>query len=105
VKNAISVADISAEPIIGTPLLLTHCKIHACFVYQLYYNPVVTCPPLSNIANGMMNCSLGVDGVPSFQDTCTFTCNQGFRLLGDVTRMCRSDESWSGTSASCMQSM
>jgi len=48
-----------------------------------------------------MTCLLGDDGVPSYEDTCSFTCNIGFKLTGSDTRTCQSDESWSGNEAKC----
>ena len=45
----------------------------------------------------MINCSLGDDGVPSYGDTCSYTCNTGYELTGSDTRSCQSDRSWSGS--------
>ena len=54
----------------------------------------------------MINCSLGGDGVPSYEDTCdftcntsnentcNFTCNTGYDLMGDATLFCEKDGSW-----------
>ena len=61
----------------------------------------VSCTSLSDPNNGMINCSLGDDGVPSYEDTCNFTCNTGYELTGNDTRTCQSDRSWSGTDAMC----
>ena len=49
----------------------------------------------------MVTCSLGDDGVPSYEDTCSFTCNTGYELTGNDTRTCQSDGSWSGSNAVC----
>ena len=49
----------------------------------------------------MIDCSLGGDGVPTYEDTCSFTCNTGYELTGSDTRTCQSDGSWSGTTALC----
>ena len=46
-------------------------------------------------------CSLGDDGVPSYEDTCSFTCNTGYELTGSDIRTCQSDGSWNGTETSC----
>ena len=51
--------------------------------------------------NGMINCSLGDDGVPSYEDTCSFTCNTGYELTGSDTRICQSDGNWSGSDVTC----
>ena len=54
----------------------------------------------------MINCSLGGDGVPSFEDTCTYTCNNGYELTGSrssssSSRTCQSDGTWSGSFPMC----
>ena len=64
------------------------------------YVYIVACPNLT-IENGMINCSLGDDGVPSFNDICIPTCNTGYELIGDDTRFCQSDGSWSGNGSVC----
>ena len=51
-----------------------------------------------------MTCSLGDDGVPSYEDTCSFTCNTGYVLTGSDTRTCQSDRSWSGSETICRKS-
>ncbi|XP_065893685.1 CUB and sushi domain-containing protein 1-like isoform X2 [Dysidea avara] len=61
----------------------------------------VSCPSLTGPNNGMINCSLGDDGVPSYEDTCSFTCNTGYELTGSDTRTCQSDGSWSGNETIC----
>ena len=49
----------------------------------------------------MFICSLGGDGFASFGDTCFFICNNGFELIGNATRICQNDLSWSGSDAVC----
>ena len=61
----------------------------------------VPCLVLTNPNNGAITCSLGDDGVPSYEDTCSFTCNTGYELTGSDTRTCQSDESWSGSDDVC----
>ncbi|XP_065899303.1 uncharacterized protein [Dysidea avara] len=61
----------------------------------------VTCPSLTDPNNGTITCSFGDDGVPSYEDTCSFTCNTGYELTGSDTRTCQSDESWNGTEIMC----
>ena len=41
--------------------------------------------------NGVINCSLGDDGVLFCEDSCSFTCNTGYELTGSDTRTCQSD--------------
>ena len=58
---------------------------------------IILCPTLTDPNNGAVTCSLGDDGVPSYEDTCSFTCNTGYELTGSDTRTCQSDGSWSGS--------
>ena len=55
----------------------------------------------TNPMNGMINCSLGDDGVLSNEDTCTATCDTGYMLTGDAMRTCQSDGMFNGTEAMC----
>ena len=61
----------------------------------------VACTAHTDPKNGVMTCSLGEDGVPSYKDTCSFTCNTGYELTGSDTRTCQSDGSWSGSDDVC----
>ena len=65
---------------------------------------IVFCSSLTDPNNGMISCSLGDDGVPSYEDTCSFTCNTGYELTGSNTRTCQSDGSWSGSDTTCRRS-
>ena len=49
----------------------------------------------------MINCLLGDDGVSSYEDNCSFTCNPGYVLTGSETRFCHHDRSWSGNESVC----
>ena len=62
---------------------------------------LVSCPLLDSPSNGMVSCSLGDDEVPSYEDTCNFTCDTGYELTGSDTRTCQSDGSWSGSDTVC----
>jgi len=71
------------------------------FCINLAFKLPVVCPSLAGPKNGEMSCSLGDDGVPSYDDTCSFTCNTGYERTGDDTRTCQSDGSWSGSDNVC----
>ena len=52
----------------------------------------------------MISCSLGDDGVFSYEDICiivNFTCNTGYEQTGTPQRTCQSNGSWSGSPVSC----
>jgi len=53
------------------------------------------CPPLSDPDNGMIDCSLGGDGVANPGDTCTYTCDDGYMVDGDMIVTCGDDGTWS----------
>ena len=63
-----------------------------------------SCNLLSAPDNGMIDCSLGGDGVPTAGDTCRFTCNDGFEISGSQARRCRIRNNrgrWTGNQATC----
>ena len=66
-----------------------------------YVISLVSCSLLTDPSNGVINCSLGDDRVPSYEDTCSYTCNTGYKLTGSDTRTCQSDASWSGSDGVC----
>ena len=70
-----------------------------CFILLLVY-----CLSLDDPSNGTVSCSLGDDGVPSYEDTCSFTCDTGYVLIGNDTRTCQSNGNWSGSTAMCIRS-
>ena len=38
----------------------------------------------------------------SYEDTCSFTCNTGYELIGSSESTCQNDGSWSGSPVSCI---
>ena len=62
---------------------------------------VAFCPLLTNPENGAIDYSLGDDGVPSYEDTCSFICNTGYEHTDSDTRTCQSDGNWNGTDVVC----
>ena len=58
----------------------------------------VSCTPLDGPDNGASSCTGSV-----YEDTCFFTCDDGFMLAGSVNRTCQSDGNWSGTETMCAQ--
>jgi len=39
----------------------------------------------------------------SYEDTCSFTCNTGYELMGSDARTCQSNGSWNGSNPVCKQ--
>ena len=64
---------------------------------------LVICSSLNDLENGVINCVTGDDGVLSYGDSCNLTCNTGYKLTGNVTRICQSDGNWSNGVANCME--
>ena len=61
----------------------------------------IRCNILSTPSNGGMSCSSGRVGVGYEGDTCSITCNTGYRLAGGDNRTCQSDGLWSGSEITC----
>ena len=70
-------------------------------MYVHFVVSLVSCPLLTDPSNGVISCSLGDDGVHSYEDTCSYTCNTGYELTGSDNRSCESGGSWSGSDGVC----
>ncbi|XP_035694888.1 P-selectin-like [Branchiostoma floridae] len=57
----------------------------------------IVCPDLSPPLNGH------VTGGTEYGDTAVMTCDEGFSLVGDVTRTCQDNKQWSGTQPTCQR--
>ena len=67
----------------------------------MYYY-IVKCQNVTEVNNGMITCTMGDDGVLSYEDMCSVTCNTGYTLTGSNTTICQGDGSWSSTNNSCI---
>ena len=66
------------------------------------------CRPLTAPDNGMIDCSLGSDGVPTVGDRCIFSCDEGFERKGSRRRVCQLQNGravWSGRRTTCVEGM
>ena len=83
----------------------THVCNNKQYTYAWYVKILdvdIQCDDLSAPANGeITSCSSGRVGVGYEGDTCSFTCNTGYELIGSDTRTCQSDGSWSGSDDVC----
>ena len=81
-------------------LLATTAKmVKFCFSTErgeIFFNTVVDCGSLSDPANGLVNVSTTV-----FNSTATYSCNDGYNLVGDTTRTCLPSGLWSDSSPQC----
>jgi len=67
---------------------------------QYIYTPLylsVQCPSLHN---GILRCPNGATG--AYGDTCTFSCNAGYKLQGPGYGTCLADQTWSSDLPSCV---
>ena len=78
-----------------SPLHILFLNMHL-LLYNIYYCLAIMCPPLPDIDNGVVDWSgLSPGGVA------TYTCDPGFILVGEPTRICRDDGTWSGEEPTC----
>ncbi|XP_026693188.2 sushi, von Willebrand factor type A, EGF and pentraxin domain-containing protein 1-like isoform X4 [Ciona intestinalis] len=59
---------------------------------------LVTCTDLNDLQNGEMTCT----DSNNFWSDCTFSCNDGYNLVGSNVRTCRADHAWTGNAALCV---
>ena len=69
--------------------------------YYVFCLLLVPCSSLSSPSNGMNNCTSGGNYPPG--EFCTFTCINGYHLVGSSTKICQSDGSWSGSDITCIR--
>ncbi len=69
------------------------------------YFPVATstvCSDLSAPTNGeSISYNAGTMNNRPVNTVATYTCNDGYVLMGDATRTCQSDGDWSSTAPTC----
>ena len=59
---------------------------------------VVNCGELGDPTNGAVNTSSGT----TYLQTATYSCDAGYRLIGDVTRTCQlANGMWSSSEPAC----
>ena len=75
---------------------LAYDSIDTQFVSVLWSIAIIMCPALPDPDNGMVTWdNLAPGGIA------TYTCDSGFILVGDPTRNCGSDGTWSGEEPTC----
>ena len=62
-----------------------------------HQNHPVDCGPLTNPDNGQVDTPQGT----TFNQVATYSCNNGYLLVGNMTRVCQVDGRWSGTDPFC----
>ena len=56
----------------------------------------VDCGPLPKLLNGSY-----ADGLTTYPNKVTFSCDEGFLLRGSAERVCQANGTWSGTQTKC----
>ena len=76
------------------------------FTYIFYSSAIhivfhlIECPSLDDIPNGSVSLSGNTTG-----DIAVYTCDDGFELVGDPTRVCMNDTTWSGEPPTCRRKL
>ena len=68
-----------------------------CLWSCIPFSTVVDCGTQTNPDNGQVT---HVNGT-TFGQTATYSCDIGYNLLGDSTRMCQTTGVWSGSTPTC----
>ena len=77
-------------------------RVQRLISYTLSYcitalSPAVDCGPLMNPANGTVDITQGT----TFNQVATYSCDTGYGLVGNMTRTCQADGTWSGSEPIC----
>ena len=75
-----------------------HSNIHVHDAFLFLILTVVDCGNLTNPASGQVSHTAGT----TFRQAATYSCNPGYNLLGDSTRMCQAIGVWSGSIPTCL---
>ena len=68
------------------------------YIIVYIHSTVVDCRTLNTTMNGQVSHPNGT----TFGQTATYSCNTGYNLVGDSTRMCQADGIWSGNEPTCI---
>ena len=71
-------------------------KYQICNINDLHLT-VVDCGALANPVNGSVDYNAGT----TFRQTANYSCNIGYRLVGDSTQTCQAIGEWSGSAPTC----
>ena len=73
------------------------CKhVLAMYSHNLCYVLAKNCGALPNPNNGEVTYS-----DTTYQSVATYSCDAGFELVGDRTRTCSAEETWTGSQPEC----
>ena len=61
-----------------------------------YHLPIADCSSVTAPTNGEVS-----QPSTTYESVATYTCNRGYTLNGDATRVCGDDGTWNGTTPTC----
>ncbi|XP_063322818.1 E-selectin-like isoform X1 [Pelmatolapia mariae] len=76
----------------GSPSL--QCESSGNWNASQPYCVAVQCPALQNLTNGFVSCGEDADMRFSYKNTCSFSCDQGYHLVGASRVTCTSGGTW-----------
>ena len=65
-------------------------------LYHSFFTDM-NCSTLTDPSNGQVSYTAGT----TFRQTATYSCNAGYNLVGDSTRICHATGVWSGSAPTC----
>ena len=80
-------------------VLVQLIKMSNSYVY-VNFSLAITCPSLPVPTNGVKTGCTDVVSEP-YDKHCSFSCKDGFRLIGPSVRRCLENETWSGEAPIC----
>ena len=77
---------------------MTMILFHSLYLTAITGNPDIDCGDPGTPDNGQRSLVSTILG-----STVNYTCNEAFNLVGSETRLCQSNEEWSGQLPSCVR--
>ena len=90
-------SSLSSNKDIDTPTVVNSCNV----LPSAGLPPIPNCNTLLPPEHGMVECSYGADGEPSFLDVCRYNCDIGFVITGNSTSTCLISGLWDSSPANC----
>lgn len=61
----------------------------------------IVCADLDELEGGMITYSSGSQNMRPLDSTAAYSCESGYKLIGQATRTCQDDETWSEQEPTC----
>ena len=76
-------------------------KVDLSAIAYTYMCTVADCGQLSNPANGQVHTSAST----VYNSKATYSCDTGYMLSEEVSRICQANETWSGSQPECLRKL